>query len=128
MTSGTRTPSPLAQWREHLSQGRLAYQFDPQSQRAVFYPRVVAPGSGAALQWRTSRGLGTVYATTWVPARDGPPYNLALVDLDEGLRLMTRIEGLPAAEVAIGLRVKLRVLPASGDDAPLPLFEPVEAA
>ena len=122
-------PSPLAQWRQHLARGELAYQFDPVRRRAVFTPRVLAPGSGAALEWRVSRGLGTVHATTWVPAREGPPYNLAIVEMDEGFRLMSRVEGLPAAEVAIGLRVKLRVQPPAGDgDAPIPLFEPLEPA
>ena len=120
--------SPLAQWRQYLARGELAYQFDPVRQCAVFYPRIVAPGSGAALEWRVSRGLGTVHATTWVPVRDGPPYNLAIVEMDEGFRLMSRIDGLPATEVAIGLRVRLRVQQPAGDDAPIPLFEALESA
>lgn len=120
--------SPLAQWRQYLARGELAYQFDPVRQCAVFYPRIVAPGSGAALEWRVSRGLGTVHATTWVPVRDGPPYNMAIVEMDEGFRLMSRIDGLPATEVAIGLRVRLRVQQPAGDDAPIPLFEALESA
>jgi len=128
-TDPNATPSPLAQWRQYLARGELAYQFDPVRQCAVFYPRIMAPGSGAALQWRVSRGLGTVHATTWVPSREGPPYNLAIIEMDEGFRLMSRVEGLPAVEVAIGLRVKLRVQPPAGEgDAPTPLFDPLEPA
>ncbi|MFT3820036.1 MAG: OB-fold domain-containing protein [Rubrivivax sp.] len=125
----TATQSPLAQWRRYLARGELAYQFDTVRQCAVFYPRVMAPGSGAALEWRVSRGLGVVHATTWVPARDGSSCNLAIIEMDEGFRLMSRVEGLPAAEVAIGLRVRLRVQPSVGDaDAPIPLFDPLEPA
>lgn len=128
-TDSIETLSPLAQWRQYLARGELAYQFDAVRQCAVFYPRIMAPGSGAALEWRVSRGLGTVHATTWVPSRDGPPYNLAIVEMDEGFRLMSRVEGLPATEVAIGLRVRLRVQPPAGDgDVPLPLFDPLELA
>ena len=46
-------------------QGELAYQWSPEANRAVFYPRVVCPYSGSdRLEWRVSTGLGTVYATT----------------------------------------------------------------
>jgi len=122
----TNAPGFAGGW---LPRGELAYQFDTDRQCAVFHPRIMAPGSGAALEWRISRGLGTVHATTWVPAREGPPYNLAIVEMDEGFRLMSRIEGLPAADVAIGLRVRLRVQQPAGDaDAPIPLFDPVEPA
>lgn len=128
-TDSIETLSPLAQWRQYLARGELACQFDTVRQCAVFYPRIMAPGSGASLEWRVSRGLGTVHATTWVPVRDGPPYNLAIVEMDEGFRLMSRVEGLPATEVAIGLRVRLRVQPPAGDgDAPIPLFDPLEPA
>lgn len=128
-TDPTATPSPLAQWRQYLARGELAYQFDTVRQCAVFYPRIIAPGSGAALQWRVSRGLGTVYATTWIPSREGLPYNLAIIEMDEGFRLMSRVEGLPATEVAIGQRVRLCVQPPADEgDAPIPLFDPLEPA
>ena len=41
-------------------------------------------------------GRGVVYATTAVYRRDGEPYNVALVDLEEGFRMMSRVEGVPA--------------------------------
>ena len=68
------TSSPLATYLDHLERGELAYQFSPSTNRPVFYPRVIAPGSGAAdLEWRVSAGLGTVYATTVVHPRAAPP-------------------------------------------------------
>jgi uncharacterized OB-fold protein len=122
--------SPLGHYLEHLARGELAYQYSPADGRAVFYPRVVAPGSGSAdLEWRVSRGLGTVHSSTWLPVKDGEPYNVALVDLDEGFRMMTRVEGIDAREVRIGMRVRFRAHPADKpDDPPYAVFVPAEGA
>lgn len=120
--------SPLATYLEHLGRGELAYQFSPSGNRAVFYPRVIAPGTGAAdLEWRVSAGRGTVYATTVVHPQEGEPYNVALIDMDEGFRLMSRVEEIAPRAVAIGMRVRVRVHPAEGDEPPYPVFTP-EAA
>jgi uncharacterized OB-fold protein len=121
--------SPLAAYIAHLERGELAYQFSPSSNAAVFYPRVIAPGTGAAdLEWRVSKGLGTVYATTVVHPRQGTPYNVALIDIDEGFRMMSRVEDVTPRDVKIGLRVKFRVHPAEGDEPPYPVFTPAEGA
>jgi len=121
--------SPLATYVEHLEKGELAYQFSASANAAVFYPRVVAPKTGAAdLEWRVSHGLGTVYATTVVHPQQGAPYNVALIDMDEGFRLMSRVEDIAPTEVKIGMRVKFRVHPKEGDEAPCPVFTPVEGA
>src|SRR5512146_2833948 len=105
--------SPLTTYIAHLERGELAYQFSPSADTAVFYPRVIAPKTGAAdLEWRVSSGLGTVYATTVVPPQKGDPYNVALIDMDEGYRMMSRVEDIAPAAIKIGLRVKFRVHPA----------------
>jgi uncharacterized OB-fold protein len=57
----------------------------------------------------TSAGAGVVYATTVVHRPDEDPYNVCLVDLDEGVRAMGRVEGLEPNEVTIGLRVQARI-------------------
>ena len=86
----------------------------------------LAPGDGnTALSWRISRGEGTVYASTVVHYRDEAPLNIALIDMDEGFRLMSRVEDIDAAEVRIGMRVSLRVLPADGSRPACPVFTPV---
>ena len=128
-TAATRLAvSPLEQYRAFLARGELAYQVDAAG-RAVFHPRVAAPaGYRGELRWATSRGLGTVYATTFISPKGEPAYNVALVDMDEGFRLMSRIEAIPADHVRIGMRVRVRVHPAAGDEGPYPVFDPVEAA
>ena len=121
--------SPLAVYQAHLERGELAYQWSPEAQKAVFYPRIICPFTGSErLEWRISAGLGTVYATTVVhPAREGAPYNVALIDCDEGFRLMSRVEDVAPMDVKIGMRVKFRVHRPGGEEDPVAVFTP-EAA
>ena len=121
--------SPLAAYIAFLERGELGYQFSPSANAAVFYPRVIAPRTGEAdLEWRVSKGLGTVYATTVVHQQKGEQYNVALIDIDEGFRMMSRVEDIPPAAVKIGMRVKFRVHGAADDEPPYPGFTPVEGA
>ena len=76
------------------------------------------------LEWRVSAGLGTVHATTVVHPQQGAPFNVALVDVDEGFRLMSRVEDIEPMDVKIGMRVKFRVHPAEGEEPPYPVFTP----
>lgn len=119
--------SPLATYIEHLKRGELAYQFSPSANQAVFYPRVISPRTGKAdLEWRTSNGLGTVHATTVNHPQQGEPYNVCLVDMDEGFRLMSRVEGIPPEAVKIGMRVKFHTHDPGGDEDPYPVFTLLE--
>lgn len=118
--------SPLGTYIEHCKKGELAYQVTEDG-KPVFYPRVVAPGTGSAsLEWRVSKGLGKVYATTVVYAKDQPPHNVALIDLDEGFRMMSRVDDLDPMKVKIGMRVKVRMHPGDEKQPPYPVFVPAE--
>ena len=135
MTTPAKT-SPLATYHAHLAKGELAYQFSTAAGRPVFYPRVVCPYTGTdKLEWRVSKGLGTVHATTVVQPQEGSPYNVALIDCDEGFRMMSRVDGVAPEAVKIGMRVKLKILPAGApnpktgeQEPPLPVFVSVENA
>jgi hypothetical protein len=121
--------SPLSTYIAHLERGELAYQYSPEAKKAVFYPRVICPFTGSeSLEWRVSKGLGTVYATTVVHPAEGKPFNVALVDCDEGFRLMSRVEDIAPEQVKIGQRVRLRVHKPEGEDTPYPVFTPAEGA
>ena len=122
MDSGAGEP-PAAVYRRYLEAGVLGFQRCAGCGAAVFYPRVICPFCGGAdLAWQTSSGRGVVYATTAVYRREGAPYNVVLVDLEEGFRMMSRVAGVPAEDVEIGMRVTLRV-DREGDD-PVPVFVP----
>ena len=117
--------SPLAAYLKHLDNGELAFQVDPDG-RPIFFPRVVSPGTGRTdLSWRVSRGVGTVHATTVVHYKGEAPLNVALIDMDEGFRLMSRVESIDAMDVKIGMRVKLRILPADDTRPACPVFTPL---
>ncbi|RYF58543.1 MAG: hypothetical protein EOO27_12225 [Comamonadaceae bacterium] len=120
--------SPYARYVQHLKAGELAYQFSPKADRAVFFPRVLCPYTGdTALQWRVSAGAGTVYSTSVVYPRKGEPYNVALIDLDEGFRVMSRVVVDDPLAVAIGQRVAFRSVQEEGLDEPIPVFYPLES-
>lgn len=103
--------SPRALFLAALAEGRLAYQFDHGAGRAVFPPQAVGPGGQPGeLEWRTSRGEGTVHACTQVQRRDGA-FNIALVDLDEGFRMMATVVDAAPGALRIGLRVVARIEP-----------------
>jgi hypothetical protein len=117
--------SPYATYVSHLAKGELAYQFSPAANRAVFYPRVLCPFTGSdKLEWRVSKGAGTVYATTVVHPAEGMPYNVVLIDCDEGFRLMSRVEDIAPMDVKIGMRVRFRVHKPGGEEDPIPVFTP----
>jgi len=87
----------------------------------VFPPRV-----GDGLQWRVSAGLGTVYAVTVAHPRDASdPYNIVLVDLDEGFRMMSAVTGDEPVPIVIGARVEVAW---RDGDPPVPVFVVAEAA
>lgn len=118
-----------AQYRQALDQGRFLIQQCAGCDRAVFYPRMICPHCGAdALAWIEPDGRGTVYATTVVRRKPdaGGDYNVALVDLREGVRLMSRVEGVAPEAVRIGMPVRAQV--ARQDGHGLVVFVPSKEA
>ncbi|MFS8980912.1 OB-fold domain-containing protein [Cupriavidus necator] len=92
--------------------------------RHHFYPRVICPHCGSdRLQWASPAGTGTVYSTTVVRHKDGD-YNVCLIELDEGPRMMSRVSGVDPAGVRIGMRVRAAIEQA--ERAPLVVFHALE--
>ena len=95
-----------------LDAGRFLIQRCGGCNKHVYFPRELCPHcGGTALEWQLPQGGGTVYAVTTVRRKpaDGGDLNVSLIDLDEGVRLMSRVDNLPADQVRIGLRVQARV-------------------
>ena len=121
--------SPLGIFIEHCKKGELAYQVCTDDNTPVFFPRAVVPKSGSTnLEWRVAKGTGTVHATTVVYTKDKPPHNVALIDLDEGFRLMSRVEDIDPMQVKIGMRVKVRIDPGDEKQPPYPVFVAAEGS
>jgi uncharacterized OB-fold protein len=119
-------PGPAAIYRDNLAAGKFAIQFCTAcGGKAVFPPRAICPScGGTALRWQDASGTGTVYATTVVRDRpeNGGDRNIALIDLAQGARLMSRVEGVSPEQVKIGMAVTARI--AKTDAGPLLVFDP----
>jgi len=118
--------APGVVYDRYLAKGVLAYQRCADLDHVVFYPRVLCPTCGSgSLSWHESQGTGTVYAVTALHPRDKPAYNVSLIDLDEGFRVMTNVIGIDTTEVEIGMRVRVEIDTAA--ETPLPFFVPIES-
>jgi len=119
---------PDARYQAALNEGRFLIQRCEGCGKHVFYPRMVCPHCGSdKLAWVEPKGTGTVYSTTTVRRKPevGGDYDVSLVDLDEGVRMMTRVEGIPPTEVKIGMRVRAKVIDNKGSN--LVVFTPEQA-
>ncbi len=113
-------PGPEAEWKAMLARGVFRIQRSRSTGRHVFYPRVAVPGTGETdLDWVEPTGLGRVYAIT-VKRERGGDSNVAIVELDEGVRLMSRIEGVET--LPVGARVRARIADIDGE--PAVVFDP----
>lgn len=99
-------------------------------ERAIWYPRLVCPYClHETIEWRAVAGTGAVYAYSIQPVpgpgrdADDGPYVVALVDLQERVRMMTNIVGCDPGEVRVGMAVALTWQPLS-DGRHLPVFQP----
>lgn len=121
--TNTLTDSPLNVYRSYLEQGKLAYQYSPSADRAVFFPRVICPFTGSGnLEWRISSGRGVIHAITAISPKNAETYYVALIDMDEGFRLMSNVIPAPGQEPAIGMRVEATIARLGEDNAPSPIF------
>ncbi len=107
---------PEHDYEAFLADGRFMIQKSRSSGAYVFYPRVAEPKTGARdLEWVEASGDGTIYAVTVVRKR--PPekdYSVVLVDLAEGPRMMSRVDGIDPTAIRIGMAVKASVITEDG--------------
>lgn len=104
-------------YHTQLDQGNFLIQRCTACERSNFYPRMICPHCGSdALTWYAPSGEGEVYSTTVVRRKpeDGGDYNVALIDLPEGVRLMSRVEGVAADAVEIGMKVNANIVDSDG--------------
>ncbi|WP_346011888.1 OB-fold domain-containing protein [Streptomyces sp. SID3343] len=120
--------TPAASVRVPPEEGELRYQRCVACETANFVATDVCRGcSSRSLQWAASSGRGSVYSWTVVhrpAARElGSPYAVAIVDLDEGYRMLTNLVEVEPGEIHSGMRVRVDLRPA-GEERVLPFFTP----
>jgi uncharacterized OB-fold protein len=128
------TPINAPYWRA-LDEGRLVFQCCRGCGHRWLPPRAECPGClGDAWDWRDASGRGRL--VSWVvyrvayhdSLRDRLPYNVAVVELDEGPRLITSIPDRPdGAGLTMDARVTL-VTPPGPTGRRLAMFHLEEAS
>lgn len=115
---------PEKQFKDYLAQGRFMIQRSKDSGRHIFYPRVAEPVTGSTnLEWVEASGKGTVYSFTVLSQKPPTPnYNVILVDLAEGPRMMSRLDGIANEDIRIGMTVKAKIV--QENEQPIVVFEP----
>jgi len=136
MSNEYKKPIPVMQpWTKEFWKGtkrsQLLIQECGDCQSKIFYPRQYCPECWSGnLNWSQASGKATVYSLTTTQDMVEPkfwadlPYVLALVDLEEGIRMMTRIVDCDPETVKIGMDVEV-VFEDITDECALPMFRPV---
>jgi hypothetical protein len=107
---------------EAAKQGKFLLPHCVDTGKAFWYPRQVSPFTMGKVEWKESKGLGTIYSVS-VMKRAPEIYAIAYVTLDEGCTMMTNIVDCDFDTVAIGDRVQITWKPAE-DGTPYPQFKP----
>lgn len=124
-------PSPETQpfW-DGCAAGELRLQRCQQCEAFYFPPRPFCPSClSADVEWRTVSGRATLhtYLINHRPARGfekDAPYAIAVVQLEEGPRMMSNIVGVENTPENLPLDMSLQVTFEPRGDVMLPVFEP----
>lgn len=114
------------------AEGRLLIQKCPSCGHRQFYPRGLCVECGANPEWEEASGLGSLHTFTVIrqqgaePFRAETPYVVAMVELEEGPRMMGNVTGCPPEEVAVGMALRAYILRAE-PDVGIPFWEPATA-
>lgn len=127
-------PAPMADhdsapYWQGLHDGKLLVQRCLDCEKVQLYPRDRCLACRGPVAWEEASGRGTVYSFTVIrqnyarPFRNWIPYVVALVDLEEGPRLMTDLVDCEPDDVQMGMAVEARFEVVS-DTAGIALFAP----
>ena len=102
--------------------------------RLIHYPKIHCPHDGGdQFEWALMSGRGSVYSFVVIHRafhegfKQDVPYVIAVIELEEGVRLMSNVIGMDPDQVHIGLPVALE-WDETGNPYPLPKFRPAAAA
>ncbi|MEJ5255470.1 MAG: Zn-ribbon domain-containing OB-fold protein [Acidimicrobiales bacterium] len=115
---------------EAAREGKLLLRSCNQCGTVHHYPRPFCPSCWSEdVTWVEASGRGTVYTYSTVYRNDLPPFNeqlpytVAIVELEEGPRMMTRLVDTEGVELAVGMPVRADFTPIS-DDVSIVVFRP----
>ena len=125
------TPDTAPYW-EGAAAGELRIQQCTSCTRYYFYPRPFCPNCGSAeVEWRVTSGRATLVSYVInhrpIPPTD-EPLVIALVQLEEGPRMMTNVVGVEPLPENLPLDLPLRVAFEQRGEHSIPVFTPAGAA
>jgi uncharacterized protein len=131
---GIPLPAPSAYTEPYwdgLRRGELRFLRCRNCQAALFDPPHICRSCRSRnLDWQTSSGAGTVYSWTviWRPPMPAfaAPYAVAIVELQEGFRMLANIIGCEPSDVRVDLDVQAEFHDIGGGFR-LPYFRPCSA-
>ncbi len=100
--------------------------------QVIYFPRIICfKCFSDELEWFRAKGFGTIYSYTIIHYQIAHrsfepdiPYVYAIVDLDEGARMISNIVNIDPFKVKIGMRVKV-IFDDVTDAVSIPKFEPI---
>ncbi len=129
---GIMYPKPLIDddsrpfW-EGVNNHKLMIQWCETCQKHIFYPRIICPHCYSEdVSWVEASGQGRIHSYTVVhrgipPFNEQTPYVVAIVELNEGVRMISRIIG-DREKIEIDKPVSV-VYEKIDDDVTLPYFQ-----
>lgn len=124
-------PSPETQpfW-DGTAVGELRIQSCLDCERPFFYPRTSCPRCGGqSLEWIVCSGRARLYSFV-ISARPAPGFDpptvIAVVELEEGPRMMTNVVGVDPVPESLPLDLPLQVAFEQRGDLAIAVFEPAK--
>lgn len=128
-----KKPVPVAdgdsiRFWEGCNEGKLLIQQCGDCDEYIFYPRIVCPNCMSEhVEWIESSGIGKVYSYTVVrraaPAfKEDLPFVVAMIELDEGVRMLSNIVECEIEDVHCDMPVKVTF--EKREEMALPMFKP----
>jgi uncharacterized protein len=114
---------------QRAAEGQLVVQRCTTCGEYQFYPRALCVRCAGETEWVDASGRGTLYTYTVIRQNRSPafaalsPYAVGIVELEEGVRMMSNIVECDIDQLSIGMALEVLLLKAA-DDVGLPFWRP----
>jgi hypothetical protein len=114
---------------QSAAEGRLVIQRCTSCGVHQFYPRAMCVSCAGDTEWVEASGRGTLHTFTIIRQNRSPafaalsPYAVGIVELDEGVRMMSNIVECDVEHLEVGMALEVLLLQAA-EDVGLPFWRP----